>query len=308
MADKKQKLWHFHNLNRQFWISAIQRVVPHAPCWFVTLGRSISVLLCFVYMRQERRGCLHNLKQITGQSRFKCVIMALQLLNNYAKQLVVFALHDWYTDDYWQKTVIQEPEQYQKVTRALELGRGVILISAHLGSWELGKHVLADKKTKVNMVMVPSDDPTIEDFWNRFRARDGLQIINLKSSPFAAVEILDALRRNEIVLLQGDRTFNHSCLRAPFFGKPALFPTGPIVLARMSKAPVLGAFVVIESEDSFRVIVDDTLDFSWTNDKQADIERNVARMAVMLETIIQRYLTQWYTFYNFWGDNGTVCF
>jgi len=260
----------------------------------------VFAVFFFLLAREERRVNMKNLMHITGKSWVQCIFCCIRLYNNFAIQLVAFLHHDYYTDEYWQEKVIQKPEYISKVHRALEKGRGLILISAHLGCWELGKHVLPDRNVKVNMVMVPTEDSAMEDLWIKFREREGLKIINLKESFFSGVEILDALRRNEIVVLHGDRIFSESAMQADFFGKKAYFPRGPVELARLSGAEVMSAFIFVEKNKTFRVIVDDGLDFIWTGDKKKDVQMNIQKMASMLEKYVALYPDQWHAFYDFW--------
>lgn len=297
------KRWHFHNLNREFWFNAIRTVVPHVPGFVLSPIRFFISALCFLALSKERRASLSNLKRITGKNLLVCIWYNILLLDNYAKQLVIFVLHDSYPDDYWNGKVKQDLTQVAKITTALERGKGLILISAHLGSWEMGKHVLAIRKERVNMVMVPAEDNAMEEHWNKFRARSGLNIINLKASPFASLEIINALRNNEIVAIHGDRIASQAAVHVEFFGEPVPFPSGPIELARITGAPVLGAYIIIDKDGYFHVEVDDTLELNWTGDRKKDVPLNVQKMAKMLEKYVRKYPTQWYAFYDFWNQN-----
>lgn len=294
------KRWHYHNLNRMFWINSIRKVVPHLPDFIVTLARYLTITICFFYMTKERRAMLSNLFFFTKKPLIKRVWLAFKLLNKYAIQLVAFSIHDKFSDDFW-KLKVQENMKYQtQIQKALKMGRGLILISAHLGCWEFGKHVLAMKNTKVNMVMVPAEDNSVEDYWNDLRSREGLSIINLKASPFASIEILSALENNEIVVLHGDRIMNKNTAKCNFFGKEAYFPTGPVELARISKAPVLAAFIIIEKGGNYRVIVDDSIKMKWTGNRNKDVFNNLQQIVSLLEKYVSKYPTQFYAFYDFW--------
>ncbi|MFC1852002.1 hypothetical protein ACFL27_17555 [candidate division CSSED10-310 bacterium] len=300
MTQNNIKRWHYHDLDRRFWIDAIRTVVPHIPAWFLSLSRFIGAVICFFYMRRERQAIMSNMKRITAKSWAKRVWLTISLLHNYAKQLVSFAIHDKFSDVYWQQSVTTEGGLHEKIDQALQKGKGLLLNSAHLGNWEIGKHILPMRSTKVNMIMVPSENSDMEEYWNEFRAQSGLHIIDLKESEFAALEILGALRNNEIVLIHGDRVVNHACIQVPFFGQKAYFPTGPIELVRITGAPFMSVFFLIDKKDKYTVILDDSLQLEWSGNRKADVEKNVAQMARMYEQYITQYPTQWYAFYDFW--------
>src|SRR5262249_32935534 len=71
-----------------------------------------------------------------------------------------------------------------------------------------------------------------------------------------SLTLLAALRRGEIVALQGDRALGtRGDVAHPFFGAPALFPMGPFMLARAARAPVVPAFCLLDDDRRYRIVV-----------------------------------------------------
>jgi predicted LPLAT superfamily acyltransferase len=107
---------------------------------------------------------------------------------------------------------------------------------------------------------------------------------------------VSALRRNEVVALQGDRALGgRGDRRHAFFGVPALFPLGPFVLARAARAPVLPAFCVLRPDRRYTVSIGEP--WMVPTDGEADA---LSRWVSVLETVVRRHPTQWFNFYDVW--------
>ncbi|HLC42356.1 MAG TPA: lysophospholipid acyltransferase family protein, partial [Methylomirabilota bacterium] len=134
-------------------------------------------------------------------------------------------------------------------------GRGVIVATAHIGNWELGGRLLAAGwQRPTHVVLAAEEDPSIEAFLRQ--GGDGVRFVT-RDSPTSSLSLLTALKRDEVVAVQGDRaTGGRADVRLPFFGAPALFPIGPFVLARASGAPVLPAFCVLGEDARYRVFME----------------------------------------------------
>ena len=95
----------------------------------------------------------------------------------------------------------------------------------------------------VNVARVVEDKPA-EITLRNLMASERLKIVDLKGGVPATIELLQALRRNEIVAMQGDRVYQRHTFDVPFFSQPTSFPLGPFLLSQVSGAPVLPVFVI----------------------------------------------------------------
>ncbi len=101
--------------------------------------------------------------------------------------------------------------------------------------------------------MAPEADPRVERLLRGDDAR--VRFVTLRR-PADAVPLVAALRRGEIVGMQGDRALGHrGDVPVEFFGAPAPFPLGPFVLARAAGVPVLPAFCVLRADRRYAVHV-----------------------------------------------------
>ncbi len=135
---------------------------------------------------------------------------------------------------------IDEPER-NHVADALERGRGVILATAHVGNWDISGRALHATGRPVHLVMGREPNETTQEYARRSREQAGVRVIYTDSSVFSAFNMIRALRRNEILAIQIDRSNGGSDSARPieFFGGRAPFQEGPFHLARLSGAPVV---------------------------------------------------------------------
>ncbi len=171
----------------------------------------------------------------------------------------------------------------------------VFVLTAHLGNWELAGRLLADRfGRRVHVVVAPEIDPEVERF---LRPPDDTLRFVSRRGPADVLGLVAALRRREIVAVQGDRAFGSQTQRVPFFGADASFPLGPFVLARASGAPIVPVFCVLTDDLRYRVEL--MTPIRVARDGEAD---GVARWAGDLEAVVARHPEQWFNFFDAWSD------
>jgi lauroyl/myristoyl acyltransferase len=191
---------------------------------------------------------------------------------------------------------------YSKILEGRLAGRGVVLLTAHLGNWEVGGLMLAQMKLPIHVVLVPDIFPGVERERQRLHERSGVIEIPVDRSFVPSLTVLRVLSQNGIVAMQGDRDFSNTGLGIPFFSRVAYFPRGPLRVAMASGATVLPAFVVRVPDGRYRAIVEDPLEIESGGDRDAALRRNLERYVAILERYVRKYPDQWYCFYPFWDD------
>src|SRR6266542_1757072 len=164
---------------------------------------------------------------------------------------------------------------YSRIIQARARGNGVLLLTAHLGNWEIGGLMLAEMRQPIHVVLVPDIFPAVERARRALHERAGISEIRVDRSFAPTLAVLRALKSNAIVAMQGDRDFNNTGIAIPFFGREAYFPRGPLLIAMSTAATVLPAFIVRVADGRYRAIV---------------------------ERYVRENPEQWYCFYPFWED------
>jgi KDO2-lipid IV(A) lauroyltransferase len=182
-------------------------------------------------------------------------------------------------------------EGMDNLMAALEIGRkkGCVLVTGHIGNWELGSFLFRHYDMKTNVVTVREGRPEIDALREAHRVDHHVRTITMDGSPFVVIEMMAALKRGEVVAMVIDRWGADGAVHAPFFGHDHPFPAGPFALSRATGATMLSACVVREKA-GYKVIIDPPFEAT------GDPEPHARRVAESLERIIRRYPDQWYNF------------
>ncbi len=254
--------------------------------------------LYLLFDKRGRESVISNLKQIQASSGVALSPRALHSLArenflNFAKYLVDFF-----------RFLRLEPENMDRIVHfgnvpavlddLLKHGKGIIIVSAHLGNWELGAAALAALGYKFNAVALWVPDKKLNDLYQYYRTSRKINPL-----PFgrAARECISVLRRNEIVAVVGDRDFSRSVQTVEFFGRPARLPDGPAKLALATGAPLLPIFMIRLPDDTFAYIVDEPI---WADKERQNVDEIMRQVAMALERVIRQHSEQWFLFHNLW--------
>ena len=201
-------------------------------------------------------------------------------------------------------------EQGTEIFRsALARGKGLILLSAHVGNWHLATNFLGNTGTQVHLV---TDELRQDEVRRQMdRAKDAarhLTVHNRVTDPGLIFELRAALSRGEVVILAGDRAVSGRRVRIPFLGGDAWFPTNPFALADLTGAPVCTAL-------TFRKGMQQYICYGigpFNSEPGGPAKNKIARAEAMarnfahhLEANIRRFPHQWFNFYDFW-QNGSA--
>lgn len=185
---------------------------------------------------------------------------------------------------------IQGREQLEAIRRS---PRGAILLTAHVGNWELGGAFIAAMGIPLHAVVRPVPSPALERIFQFFREQRGLKVIPLAH---AGVGVVKALKRGETVALVGDRDFTGNGRPWKFFGRNVSLPRGAAWFAHRTGAPLYLGFVTRAPDDTFILRLHPPIDPA-----QVPTEEEIqARIVRIMEDTIARDPCQWFIFDPFW--------
>jgi len=272
-------------------LKAVQ-TLPACVCY--GFARLIAAL-AFVFSRRDRRHVLHNLDIILNGCQPPASRRRLlwRFFQNYGIYMVdFFRLLGMTLEE--SKAFTQLYEGRQHLDEALAKRRGVVLLTAHLGHWEIGGLGLRAMGYPVNVVAIKHNTGFTNTLVNRLRRRHGIRVIEVKESMYGTIELVKALRHNEIVAVLGDRVFSDRSETTTLFNRQVRLPVGPLVLAMASRAPVVPAFSIMEAPGRYHGIIEPALDLRYGPDRQQALHHNLRQVAAIFERYIRRYPDQWY--------------
>jgi len=185
-------------------------------------------------------------------------------------------------------------EGREHLDEAARRGRGAILLSAHLGNWELAGVAVRRLGYPISAVALPHGSARVDGMFNRQRRRCGIDGIPL--GPRAAGECLKALRQGQFVGLVGDRRFGSRGVTVSLFGKPVALPRGPCVLSARAKAPLIPVFLLREGPWKFRFCIETPLGPVRSAADEQEMRSVMQAYGSVLEREITRAPTQWLFF------------
>jgi KDO2-lipid IV(A) lauroyltransferase len=186
-------------------------------------------------------------------------------------------------------------------TAARAGGRGVVLITAHMGNPEVGAIGIGKQFAPVHVLYWRDRFAPAEEFRTRMRRLGNVSGIPVDASPLSVVPALRVLREGGIVAAHGDRDFNDQGWPFEFFGAPVKFPPGPFLLAERAAALVLPSFFLVQPDRRFHVIYEEPIELGGDGEREARVRAAMARWVAILERRVRAHPEQWYTFYPFWG-------
>ncbi len=192
-------------------------------------------------------------------------------------------------------------EGIEHLDSALKKGKGVILVSAHLGNWELGGCVLAKLGYDINAVALSHRHRWVNDFFNARR-----QLLGMKSIPFGSAlrRCFKCLQDNRVLALVGDRDYFDNGIQVPFFRKKTIIPKGPAVLSLRFGSPIVLLFIIRNTDDTFVLKFYSLQQITPLGDKEREIRQLTLNYLKIIEDAIREYPQQWHVFRRFWERIG----
>ena len=272
-----------------------------ALCLPLRLVYAIAVFLAdvhYFFAFRDRRFVKANLRVIFPEkSNRQLRKISRMVFRNFAKYLADFFRFEKLDRDYINKNIKLENLHY--FDQALAKGKGVVVLTAHLGNWELGGVVVAQLGYPFWVVALPHKNKSVNDFFDAQRNGKGVKVI---ATGKAVRSCISEIKNNHMVALAGDRDFSEKGMRIDFFGRPAHFPEGPAALSLITGASIVPGFMLRNEDDSFTLRIEKPVEFKPTGDKIKDLKDLICLYKNIFEDYIRKYPQQWYVFRKFWAD------
>lgn len=274
----------------------VARIMPLSFLHFVT--RNIAILWHWIDKATVRQ-VESNLSRVLGNNPEFLRKASKELFFNYAAFLA-----DWARFIAIGKSgvfsFLNEIEGKDDFRKAHANGKGIIILTAHLGNWELGGLIFTHSGMPFNVVTAKDEAESIARVRTKVRDLHNIKTITMEEGSFFLIDIVNALKRNEPVAMLVDRYEKKNGALVEFFGEKTFFPRGPVLLAKATGAAVMPAFVVLDGNRKYKAVLDSPIEMEWGRDEESDICANVAKIAKVFEQYIRAYPAQWYNFSAIW--------
>jgi len=267
-----------------------------------------QVIEAFITLRPKYMDAVcGNMAQVLGRPIADPEVrrMALQAIRQHAYSWVdFFRFGQRPVAEGWR--LLNRVEGLDRLDQSLAEGRGVILLTAHLGRVEVAGTLLRGRGFPLHAVYKPDRFEAVERLRRRMFEHTGVVGVPVGKA-FGTLPLAKILREGGLVGMQGDRDFSLNGRPIPFFGRDAFFPRGPWELAAMTGAAIIPAFFFSDEDHGFEARFEAPIHVSGTRGaRMAEIEQGMRRYVAHLETLVKARPDQWYCFYPFWDDPKRV--
>lgn len=193
--------------------------------------------------------------------------------------------------------LFEEPEGWEHVASAMAAGRGLIVVTGHIGNWELGGSYFAARGIPIDAIVRRMGNPLFDRYITETRSRLGMTVV---PDSVAARRTPRALREGRAVAFLADQgVLGLASTFVPFFGRPAKTPRGPAVFALRLGVPVVFAAPLRQPNGKYRFIIE-PVPVESTGDRERDIDTIVASYTATLERLVRRFPEQYFWHHRRW--------
>jgi phosphatidylinositol dimannoside acyltransferase len=252
----------------------------------------------FFLAAPARRAVMTNLRHILpGSSTAANYMRAVRTFWNFAWTITDAATYRLRRPEF--QFEIEGRENLEQLGAA----RGAIVLTAHMGSYDLGAALFAEKfNREIRMVRAPEPDEGSAQHLQTAVQQIGSGAVKIDYSArggLLSFDLLGALRAGEIVSIQGDRIIPGVAEEdGTLFGQPVRLPGGPFTLALVGEVPIYPLFIARAGYRSYRVIVFPpiTVQRSTGESRDVAVAAGVRAWCAVLERVVAQHWPQWFAF------------
>ena len=300
-APRGRRKWVTHGLSNRVVYGGLHygaRWLPLPVLHGISLvGNTLAVTL----MRETLEGIRENFRLALGVSEPEARRLARRLFFEYGKSVIdVWRLRS----EAFVPRITSFDADAAMLAGVRRNGRGFLLVTGHVGNWEMGAVTLRGHALTPAVVGQPELDPDVEEMRLSLRARLGVESIDIGSSMATAFRVRAAVEAKRAVALLVDRAYPEDQVVVSYFGRPTPFLRSPALLARFCKCEILPGFFLRSPDGSYFNVWGTPLAADESLSPEEDARRIMSRVAADLESVVRAHPTQWFNFYRFWKDGS----
>jgi lauroyl/myristoyl acyltransferase len=302
MQTLKKAAHHIWTGVRYWTYRSVSFVTGKVPVRFsYWIGKRVGDLV-YLTWKEHSANAVSNMRRVLGDNADWQVVkeVARDSFRNYAKTLVDFLRYPHLELRDIQRAIPRQ-SGWENLDKALEKGKGVLIVTAHLGNWDMAGALLGSKGLPIYAVADTFEPKKLDDLINGTRERYGIKLIKLDTASLR--KIFTALKHNEIVMLLFDRPEDEKGVPVQFFGETAWLPEGPAAIALKTHASiVLGYCLRRKGDKTFQGAFEEPIEYEnlLTGDKAKDIQIITQQIVTRMEALIRHHPDQWYMFRQMW--------
>lgn len=184
--------------------------------------------------------------------------------------------------------------------------KGCILLTAHVGNWQVAMTALERFGRTVYLLMLPEENVAVRESLNVDGETGRVRVISPKDPLSGVIEAMKVVNRGDIVSIMGDRVYGNNFTEVGFLGGNVRFPYGAFSIAAAAGCPVVVLLSAKVSAREYILDVSNVIEPRRTSrdKRQEDIKRCVQEFALIIEGYVARHPFQWFVFRDIWEGNN----
>lgn len=253
--------------------------------------------IVYILSPRQRAIIANNLKHVLGPeadtATLKKTVRAV--LRNTAKNYIDLIKIPRLKIDDIERSITTHGWHY--LEEALNKGKGVTLVTAHLGSFDMAAQIFAARSIKITVLVESLEPAPLLNHVTSLRESNGLTFI--PSKPGVMEVLIQSLRRGEVVLLACDRDIANNGLRLDFFGKKTTLPASAVLMAMRTGASVVPIFTMRREDGHYDIYIEPAIDMIPSGN--GAVARNIEQIASIMEKYIKTCPEQWVVLNPIWA-------
>ena len=260
-------------------------------------GRALGKLIALLGLGRKSI-VISNMTRVFGSDKTHEEIGALarDFYKSFGMNVIDFARLGKASKAYIKETV--EFEGLDNLKRAKAEGRGVVLLSAHFGSWEVLNAALAVEGYAMDVIARPIDNPYVDSYIERMRSRFGNKVIEKKNS---VRSMISTLKGGGILgILLDQRASRKESVEVDFFGTPARTNKGLASILARTNSVVVPIYIHRVEDSRMKIVCKTPVELQVSSDREIDIAENTRRFNSAIEGFIRAHPHEWFWFHSRW--------
>jgi len=296
----------FYLFSADFWLEFLFWWTEHAPrvVWWT---RGFFLYFAWRLGTTMRKNTLANARGILGDSADEatCVALAKNMIRSFYLAVYEMGRALRIPQDELKHRIdpVEGRETYEEARRSK---RGAVVVTAHLGGFELGMAALVGHEKRVHVVFRRDASPRFDRLRSRLREKLGVVEAPVDEGWSTWSHLRDSLAGDEVVLIQGDRVMpGQKGVPVPFLHRRLLLPSGPFKLALVAGAPVIPVFSLRTATGRLRIVVEEPILLTRADGPIDARHPAVLRLAAAIEKHVRSNPEQWLMIEPLWfGENS----
>lgn len=251
--------------------------------------------------RARRRIVTGNLLPLCDGDRVAAARAAGRLFRHFGRKLADLLRFEAGAPVEGRFVALEDWERFEVAHRA---GRGVLLLTPHLGNWEIGAPLLIRRGVPLLVVTQAEPGDELTELRRRARARWGVETLVIGQDPFAFVDLIQRLQAGATVAMLVDRPPGASGCEVPFCGRPFRASLAPAELARASGCALVGVYIVAQGGGYAAGVLPPFEYGRAALGQRAGRVALTARILAAFEPVLRRHADQWFHFVPVWPEAG----